>query len=218
MSGSAEWRPPSGPEPAARVVVIDNYDSFTYNLVQALELAGARCEVFLNDRVGLGELLGAGADGFLISAGPCTPTEAGISVALVRALAAMPAPAPVLGICLGHQVIAYAAGAAVERARTLVHGKAARIRHDGRGLFAGLPNPLGAARYNSLVVRSSGLPSCLDPCAWNDEGEIMALRHRGRPFAGVQFHPESVLSAACAGLLENWLASLSPRRLPEARD
>ncbi|AKT41069.1 anthranilate synthase component II [Chondromyces crocatus] len=193
----------------ARVLVIDNYDSFTYNLVQLLEVLGARCEVVLNDALDVSGALARTPDGILLSPGPCTPDEAGVSLHLLRALMvprAEPTPAiPLLGVCLGHQAMAQALGGRVVRARQPRHGKTSPIEHDGLGVFQGLPSPFEAARYNSLLVDPRTLPADLVISARSDEGEIMGLRHRTLPIEGVQFHPESILTPRGEDLLRNWV-------------
>lgn len=184
-----------------RLLLVDNYDSFAYNLVQALEALGATVEVVRNDAIGPEAALERAVDAFVISPGPCTPREAGISVEVCRR-----SERPVLGVCLGHQGLAVAFGAKIARAGRILHGKTSRIRHDGRGLFAGLPNPFPAARYHSLIPVE--VPDCLEPCArTEDGGELMALRHRDRPLFGVQFHPESYLTPDGPQLLKNFLES-----------
>ena len=184
------------------IVLIDNYDSFVHNLARYVRELGWATEVVRNDAVEVDELAALAPSHVLISPGPGTPDEAGISVELVRRLGAA---VPVLGICLGHQCIGRAFGGRVGRARRPMHGKASRIRHDGRGLFAGLPNPLLATRYHSLVVEDEDLPAGLEVAARRDEGEIMALRHREHPVVGLQFHPESVLTERGHALLEGFL-------------
>ena len=169
------------------IVVVDNYDSFTHNIVHALALAGACCEVVKNDEVPPAALVARRPAGFVISAGPCTPSEAGLSLELVRTLLRSERPPPLLGICLGHQTIAAALGARIVQAKQARHGKVARVHHDGRGVLAGLPQPL-------------------QPSGWDEDGDLMALRHRDRPMEGVQFHPESILSDDCAPLFDAWLA------------
>lgn len=191
-----------------RLVVVDNYDSFTHNLTHALELAGARCRLIPHDATGVEQLLAGPLDGLVLSAGPCTPTEAGISIEIVRVLCERRHWLPLLGVCLGHQVIACALGGSVQRAQQPVHGKLRAIWHDGNGVFADLPNPLEATCYNSLVVRQRDLPPELQPCALNPLGELMALRHRELPITGIQFHPESVLSIHGPRLLSAWVESL----------
>ena len=190
-----------------RIVVVDNYDSFTHNIVHALVLAGATCEVVMNDQTDAATLIARRPDGFVISAGPCTPVQAGLSLDLVRGLLTTEGPPPLLGICLGHQAIACALGAKVVRARRAMHGKRTRVHHDRRGLLADLPQPLVVARYNSLVIDEATLPDTLEACGWDEDGDLMALQNRHKPMAGVQFHPESVLSEGCAPLFATWLAS-----------
>jgi anthranilate synthase/aminodeoxychorismate synthase-like glutamine amidotransferase len=183
-----------------RVLVVDNYDSFTYNLVQYLGELGAELEVVRNDRADVGELVGRGFDRVVVSPGPCTPDEAGISLAAVRAFPE--AGIPLLGVCLGHQSLAQAFGGKVIR-HVPVHGKTTAIEHDGRTLFAGLPAKLTVGRYHSLVV-DEDLPDCFEVSATGG-GVIMAIRHRELPAEGVQFHPESVLTEAGKALLKNFL-------------
>ena len=183
-----------------RVLVVDNYDSFTYNLVQYLGELGAELEVVRNDRADVSELVGRGFDRVVVSPGPCTPDEAGISLAAVRAFPE--AGIPVLGVCLGHQSLAQAFGGTVIR-HLPVHGKTTEIEHDGRTLFAGLPTKLTVGRYHSLVV-DEDLPDCFEVSATGG-GVIMAIRHRELPAEGVQFHPESVLTDAGKALLKNFL-------------
>ena len=189
----------------ARLVVIDNYDSFTYNLVQHLETLGASCDVVLNDACDVGGIASRMPQGIVISPGPCTPAEAGISVPLLRQFAGH---FPILGVCLGHQCIGAAFGGRVVRASRLMHGKTSPIMHDGRTIFAGLSNPFEAMRYHSLLVEQEGLPKCLEVSAQTAEGEIMGLRHRDYPIEGVQFHPESIGTSEGKQLLSNFLAGL----------
>ena len=196
-----------------RVLVIDNYDSFTYNLVQQLEVLGARCHVALNDAIDVAAARALAPDGVLISPGPCAPDDAGITLELLRASAGA---VPILGVCLGHQAIAQVFGGRVMRAARLVHGKTSPIEHDGRALFHGLPRPFDATRYNSLLVDRATLPPSLEISAWTAEGEIMGLRHRQHPIEGVQFHPESALTLEGAALLRNWVTSLCLARAPGA--
>ena len=189
----------SGP----RVLVIDNYDSFTYNLVQRLGELGARVEVVRNDALSVEQVLARKPQRIVISPGPCTPSEAGISLALVQALGRR--PIPLLGVCLGHQSIGQAFGGKVVRARAPVHGKAELIVHDGKGLFKGAPAPLSAGRYHSLVVEEASLPRVLHVTARTRDGIVMALQHRTLPLFGVQFHPESILTPDGQVLLRNFL-------------
>jgi len=188
-----------------RVVVIDNYDSFTYNLVQCLMSLGAECLVRRNDEITVAEVQGYGPDGLLISPGPGTPDGAGASLALIQALAGS---LPILGVCLGHQALAQAFGAHVVRAPRPVHGKTSAVQHDGRGVFRGLPSPFEATRYHSLLVERPSLPAVLEVSAVTAEGEIMGLRHRELRLEGVQFHPESILTQRGPQLVQNWLTSL----------
>ena len=188
--------------PAPRVFMIDNYDSFTYNLVQYLGELGAEIIVKRNDHVTLDEIAEERPTHLVVSPGPCTPNEAGISMDAIRRFGAE--RLPVLGVCLGHQAIGQVYGGVVRRAGAPVHGKTDEIGHDGRGVFAGLPDPFTATRYHSLVV-DEALPDCLELCAWNEDGIVMGVRHRELPVHGVQFHPESVLTGAGLDLLRNFL-------------
>jgi anthranilate synthase/aminodeoxychorismate synthase-like glutamine amidotransferase len=190
-----------------KVLVIDNYDSFTFNLVQYLGELGADTRVVKNDAIDLPALLAFDGDGILVSPGPCTPNEAGISLSAVAN-----ARVPVLGVCLGHQSIGQAFGGNVVRATRRMHGRTSPIFHDDRGVFEGLPCPFEATRYHSLLVDRESLPSCLEISAWTEEGEIMGLRHRQRDAEGVQFHPESVLTVHGKALLDNWVRSLTKER------
>src|SRR3954469_23547546 len=183
-----------------KVLVVDNYDSFTYNLVQYLGELGVEPDVVRNDVATVDELLERGADRVVVSPGPCTPAEAGVSTEAIRRFAE--AGTPVLGVCLGHQALGVAFGGSVVRGEP-VHGKTAEVEHDGRTIFAGLPTPLVAGRYHSLVV-APDLPGCLERSAEAD-GTVMALRHRHLPAEGVQFHPESILTEDGRGLLRNFL-------------
>jgi anthranilate synthase/aminodeoxychorismate synthase-like glutamine amidotransferase len=185
--------------------VIDNYDSFTYNLVQALATLGARCDVVLNDAIDVAEVRRRDPDAVLISPGPCSPDEAGVSLSVIREMAW---ELPIFGVCLGHQAIAQALGGRVIRAPRVMHGKTSPIRHDGRSIHRGLPDPFHATRYHSLLVDRGSLPPILEISAWTDEGEIMGLRHTELPLEGVQYHPESILTEVGAILLGNWLASI----------
>lgn len=184
------------------VLVIDNYDSFTYNLVQYLGELGAAVEVRRNDAVTVDQVARMRPDRIVISPGPCTPKEAGISVDTIRHFAGR---LPILGVCLGHQSMAVAFGGEVIRAQRLMHGKTSMIRHDGKTIFRELPNPFEATRYHSLIVNRANLPACLEISAESEEGEIMGLRHRTLAIEGVQFHPESILTAAGKDLLRNFL-------------
>jgi anthranilate synthase/aminodeoxychorismate synthase-like glutamine amidotransferase len=187
-----------------RLLMIDNYDSFTYNLVQYLGELGAELEVVRNDAAPLDELVARRPDGVVISPGPGRPEDAGVTVPAVTAFGGN--GVPLLGVCLGHQAIGEAFGGKVIRARTLMHGKTSEIRHDGRGVFAGVANGFVATRYHSLVVEEATLPASLEIGARTDDGEIMGLRHRSLPVHGVQFHPESILTEAGKQLLANFLA------------
>jgi anthranilate synthase/aminodeoxychorismate synthase-like glutamine amidotransferase len=194
------------------ILVIDNYDSFTFNLVQYLGELGARVEVHKNDAIGVAGIRSRAPDAVLISPGPCTPNEAGISLELLHELGADMA---ILGVCLGHQAIGQAYGGRVVRAPRLMHGKTSPILHDGRGLFEGLSSPFDATRYHSLIVDRATLPECLEVSAWTAEGEIMGLRHKKHRVEGVQFHPESVLTLEGKKLVDNWLRRLkNPPRPP----
>jgi len=188
-----------------RVLVVDNYDSFTYNLVQCLLALGAHCSVRANDATSVSDVLLAEPDGVLISPGPGAPSDAGVTLELIAALSNK---LPILGVCLGHQAIAQAFGGRVERAAEPVHGKTSQVLHDGRGLFRDLPNPLEATRYHSLLVAREGLPAAFEISAETATGEIMGLRHRDLPLEGLQFHTESVLTEHGPQLVQNWLSSL----------
>ncbi|MFN2424909.1 MAG: aminodeoxychorismate/anthranilate synthase component II [Candidatus Binatia bacterium] len=189
------------------LLVIDNYDSFTYNLVQYLGELGAEVEVRRNDAIDIAGIEALAPTGIVISPGPCTPNEAGISMGTVEAFAGR---IPILGVCLGHQSIGQVFGGRVIRAPRLMHGKTSLIHHDGRGLFRGIANPFIATRYHSLIVERETLPDVLEISAWTDEGEIMGLRHRTLSVDGVQFHPESILTVEGKRLLGNFLEMLSP--------
>jgi len=192
-----------GVHAGTRVVVIDNYDSFTWNLVQYLGELGCTVEVLRNDEIPVEALEARGPDAIVISPGPCTPAEAGISVDTVRRLGA---GVPILGVCLGHQSIGSAFGGRIVRAGTLMHGKTSMIHHDGRGVFAGLESPFEATRYHSLVIERDSMPECLEISAWSVDGEVMGVRHRTLPIEGVQFHPESIMTRHGHDLLDNFLA------------
>jgi anthranilate synthase component 2 len=182
--------------------MIDNYDSFTYNLVQYFGELGEEVRVFRNDQITVDEVEKLAPAYIVISPGPCTPNEAGISVPVIERFANS---VPILGVCLGHQCIGQAFGGRVVHAKSVMHGKTSAIRHEGEGVFAGLPNPLTATRYHSLVVERASLPECLKVTAWSDDGEVMGVRHRELAVEGVQFHPESILTEAGHDLLRNFL-------------
>ena len=184
------------------LLMIDNYDSFTYNLVQYLGELGEDLQVFRNDKISLSEIADMAPDRIVISPGPCTPKEAGISVETIRNFAGK---IPILGVCLGHQSIGEAFGGEVVRAPYLMHGKTSMVRHDGRTIFQGLPNPFEATRYHSLIVKRDTLPAVLEVSAWTDDGVIMGLRHKEYAVEGVQFHPESILTTVGKNLLRNFL-------------
>jgi anthranilate synthase/aminodeoxychorismate synthase-like glutamine amidotransferase len=187
---------------APRVLVIDNYDSFVYNLVQYLGELGAEPIVYRNDELTVDEALALDVDAILLSPGPGRPEDAGILLDLIRSGAGVK---PIFGVCLGHQAIGHVFGGEVVRARELMHGKTSLVNHHDVGVFAGLPNPLVATRYHSLVVEPSTVPDCLEVTATTDDGTIMGLRHRDYAVEGVQFHPESILTAAGHDLLRNFL-------------
>jgi anthranilate synthase/aminodeoxychorismate synthase-like glutamine amidotransferase len=185
------------------LLILDNYDSFTYNLVQYFGELGADMRVFRNDALSVGDVIAMKPARICISPGPCTPNEAGISCALIEALGAT---TPILGVCLGHQSIGQVYGGQVVRADRLMHGKTSPIHHHGTSVFTGMPNPFVATRYHSLIVKRETLPDCLEITAWTEEGEIMGLRHREYPVHGVQFHPESILTEDGKRMLANFLA------------
>jgi len=184
------------------LLMLDNYDSFTYNLVQYFQELGAEVVVHRNDKITVDEIAALRPRQIVISPGPCSPAEAGISVELITRLSDS---IPMLGVCLGHQSIGHAFGGNVIRAPYLMHGKTSLIHHDGSGVFKGLSNPFVATRYHSLIVERESLPECLRITAWVDDGTIMGLEHRERPLWGVQFHPESILTVEGKGLLKNFL-------------
>jgi len=192
------------------LLIIDNYDSFTYNLYQYFCELGAQVEVWRNDRLQIADIERMAPAQLVISPGPGTPDDAGISLAVIRHFAGT---IPILGVCLGHQAIAQAFGGRITRARQVMHGKTSVIGHDGRGVFSALPNPLTVTRYHSLVVAPDSLPFCLEATAWSQlagqPDEIMGIRHRTLPLEGVQFHPESILSEQGHQLLENFLNNAS---------
>ena len=199
----------STPYHQTRLLIIDNYDSFTYNLVQYLGELGAEIEVIRNDDDTVENLFARAGSGLVISPGPGTPDDAGISVAAIPRFAQ--AGLPVLGVCLGHQSIGQAFGGRIVRARSIMHGKVSRIKHDGRGLFQGVPSPFEATRYHSLVIEESSIPACLEISARTADGEIMAVRHRELPIEGVQFHPESIMTGEGKAILGNFLAQCRAR-------
>ncbi|GAA4854255.1 aminodeoxychorismate/anthranilate synthase component II [Luteimonas vadosa] len=189
------------------LLMIDNYDSFTFNLVQYLQVLGAEVRVVRNDELSVDDIDALSPERIVISPGPCTPNEAGVSVALIERLGPR---IPILGVCLGHQAIGQAYGGTVVRAGRIMHGKTSPIRHVGTGVFAGLPDPYEATRYHSLVVAKDSLPQCLEVTAWTENAdgsteEIMGLRHSEHPVEGVQFHPESILTEHGHALLKNFL-------------
>jgi anthranilate synthase component II len=189
------------------ILVIDNYDSFTYNLVQYLGELGATLEVVRNDALDVDAVARLAPERIVISPGPGNPDQAGVSVEVIRRLGPT---TRILGVCLGHQAIGQAFGATVARARTQMHGKTSDIRHDGRGVFTGLPNPMVATRYHSLVVLADTVPDALQITARSEDGEVMGLRHRHHPIEGVQFHPESILTLEGKRLLANFLGVAAP--------
>ena len=184
------------------LIIIDNYDSFTYNLYQYLGELGANMLVFRNDKISVEEIAEMNPEKLLVSPGPCTPNEAGISCDAVKYFAGK---IPVIGVCLGHQSIGQVFGGKVIRARRLMHGKTSPIIHDNKGVFAGLPNPFDATRYHSLIIEKKTLPNCFEITAHADEDEIMGIRHKELPVFGVQFHPESILTTHGKQLLKNFL-------------
>jgi anthranilate synthase component II len=189
-------------EGSTMILVIDNYDSFTYNLVHYLNELGAETLVRRNDVLSADEAVALKPQAVLLSPGPCAPDQAGVCLPL---LDGAPADLPILGVCLGHQSIGQAFGGDVVRAKTLMHGKTSAIHHNGKGLFEGLPNPFTATRYHSLAVKRETLPDVLEVTAWTDDGEIMGLQHKTRPIYGVQFHPESIATEGGHTLLANFL-------------
>jgi len=203
MTGSAAPMVPN--ERSLRVLVVDNYDSFTYNLVQCLLALGAKCTVRPNDAISVSDALLAHPDGVLISPGPGAPIDAGATLGLIEALSHQ---LPILGVCLGHQAIAQAFGGRIERAPQPVHGKTSLVQHDGHGLFRDLPSPFQATRYHSLLVARESLPDVFEVSAETAAAEIMGLRHRELPLEGLQCHPESILTEHGPRLVQNWLSSL----------
>lgn len=185
------------------ILMIDNYDSFTYNLVQYLGELGANIRVARNDEISLDEIANLAPEKIVISPGPCTPNEAGVSLPLIKRFAGK---IPILGVCLGHQAIGQSFGGKVIHAKTLMHGKTSPVAHVDAGVFKGLPSPFRATRYHSLAVQRESLPDCLEVTAWTDDGEIMGLRHRELDVEGVQFHPESIETEHGHALLKNFLS------------
>jgi len=184
------------------LLMIDNYDSFTYNLVQYFGELGQDVHVFRNDAITLKEIAAMKPEYLVISPGPCSPKEAGISVDAIKEFAGK---LPILGVCLGHQSIGYAFGGEIVHAKQLMHGKLSPVHHSNAGIFSGLPNPFTATRYHSLAIRRETLPACLEITAWTDDGEIMGVRHMEFPIQGVQFHPESIMTEHGHTLLDNFL-------------
>ncbi|MFA5881758.1 MAG: aminodeoxychorismate/anthranilate synthase component II [Eubacteriales bacterium] len=184
------------------ILMIDNYDSFTFNLVQYLGEIGEDIKVYRNDKISLEEIIHMSPDHIVISPGPCTPNEAGVSLELIGKLGGK---IPILGVCLGHQAIGQAYGGNVIRAQNLMHGKTSVIHHDGKTIFEGIESPFTATRYHSLIVERDSLPECLEISAWTEQGEIMGLRHKEHVVEGVQFHPESILTEHGKKLLKNFL-------------
>jgi len=184
------------------ILMIDNYDSFTFNLVQYLGEFGEEIKVYRNDKITVEEIKKLDPDHIVISPGPCTPNEAGISLELIQQLGG---EKPILGVCLGHQSIGQVYGGKVIRAENLMHGKTSMIYHDGRTIFENIPSPFTATRYHSLIVEKESLPECFEISAWTDQGEIMGLRHKELPVEGVQFHPESILTQYGKKMLNNFI-------------
>jgi anthranilate synthase/aminodeoxychorismate synthase-like glutamine amidotransferase len=184
------------------ILMIDNYDSFTYNLVQYLGQLGQNVQVYRNDEITLDEIRKLSPDAIFLSPGPCTPKEAGITVELIREFHQF---IPIMGVCLGHQSIGYAFGGTIVRADRIMHGKTSQILNDGKTIFKGLPNPLTAGRYHSLLVEKASLPSCLEISAETEDGEIMGIRHQEYPIEGIQFHPESILTPQGKRIIKNFL-------------
>jgi anthranilate synthase/aminodeoxychorismate synthase-like glutamine amidotransferase len=188
-----------------KVLVVDNYDSFTYNLVQYVQGIGADTSVYLNDRITVEQIAELRPDGLLLSPGPGTPDDAGVTLSVIREFSGK---IPIFGVCLGHQSIGQSFGGKVIRAPKLMHGKTSMVEHDGKSVFKGMPNPFEATRYHSLVIEESSMPDCLEISARTTDGEIMAVRHKSLPVEGVQFHPESFLTEQGMRLVSNWIHSL----------
>lgn len=194
------------------ILVIDNYDSFVYNLVQYVGELGQECSVVRNDAITIGEIACLGASHILLSPGPCTPNEAGITLDIVRSFTGV---VPILGVCLGHQAIGQAFGACVVNAPRLMHGKTSRIYHNGKGIHRGLPTPFRATRYHSLLLDPATIPEILRVTAWTDDGDIMGVEHRDYPVVGLQYHPESIMTEHGHDLLRNFLTTAStPNGVP----
>ena len=191
------------------ILMIDNYDSFTYNLVQYLKQMGREVDVYRNDEFTAADMAGRDIEAIFLSPGPCSPREAGVTVDVIRHFHQ---DIPIMGVCLGHQAIGYAFGGEVVRAAKVMHGKTSSIFSDGRTIFRGLPNPFTAGRYHSLIVRRDNLPSCLEISAETEEGEIMGLRHREFPVEGIQFHPESILTPQGKRIIRNFLNLVEGRK------
>ena len=189
------------------LLMIDNYDSFTYNIVQYFAELGQEVLVKCNDEIDLAGIKALKPDYIVVGPGPCSPKEAGVSVDVIRHFAGK---IPVLGVCLGHQSMGYAFGGDIVRAQTLMHGKVSAVQHIGAGVFAGLPNPVTCTRYHSLVIDRASLPDCLEITAWTDDGEIMGVRHKTLPLEGVQFHPEALLTEHGHDMLRNFLQQHAP--------
>jgi len=196
---------------SVRLLLVDNYDSFTWNLVQYLGELGADVDVFRNDQIDVPGIRSRRPDALVLSPGPCTPDDAGVTLAAIRALAG---DLPILGVCLGHQAIGQAFGGRVVRNHRIVHGKSSPVLHGGAGIYAGIPSPFEAGRYHSLVVERETLPPILEVTSWTDEGEVMGLRHGTLEVEGVQFHPESILTGEGKRLLGNWLGRIAPEGRP----
>jgi len=191
------------------ILMIDNYDSFTYNLVQYLQQMGREVDVYRNDEFTAADMAGRDIEAIFLSPGPCSPREAGVTVDIIRHFHQ---DIPIMGVCLGHQAIGYAFGGEVIRAAKVMHGKTSPIYSDGRTIYQGLPNPFTAGRYHSLIVRRDNLPSCLEISAETEEGEIMGLRHREFPVEGIQFHPESILTPQGKRIIRNFLNLVEGRK------
>lgn len=192
-----------------KLLMIDNYDSFTYNLVQYFGELGAEVETIRNDVFSVDEIMSRGLSNFpdkiVISPGPGKPESAGVSLELIQRIGSLPNPTPLLGVCLGHQSIGEAFGATVTRAKSIMHGKVSKVFHQSNGLFTGLPSPYNVTRYHSLALKKKNLPSCFDVSAWTEDDEIMAITHKTLPFFGVQYHPEAILTEYGYDLLKNFL-------------